>query len=314
MIQEAMIRKLVDYILLNACSVNSSGYYSGKAGMALALFEAARYLQDEYMEEQAFDLLQEALLSKTNDISFENGLSGIGYTLLYLIENNFIEADFDELYHEQFEKIITNFNEIEKQPSQLLMEIRMIYFLAASKRLHPDERVCKIIRRIFEANELYLVIQFSDFRDINYISNKNRVLEVFENYLKAVYDCKYSEYSRVVLSDYAKLYRSGRIISSFRVAYYLEKLDVDGQYKDVIESNSRFSMLGNLNTISLRSCMELEKLTADDIVLSQLTAGADEELEKIILQRIPQDAFKAGYEQGISRLLIYVTNKSHELL
>lgn len=315
MMQEATLRKLVDYILFNACSVDSSGYYNGKAGMALALFEAARYLQDEYIEEQAFDLLQEALLSKADDISFENGLSGIGYVLFYLIENHFIEADFDELYNKQFEKIIIDFEEIKQQPPQLLMAISLTYFLAIAKRLHPDDqRVHGIMRSLFEANELYLVIQFSDFEDVRYANNKTRVLEVFENYLKAVCDCKYSEYSRVVLSDYAKLYRSGRIISSFKVAYYLEKLDMDGQYRDVIASNSRFSMTGNPTAMSLKSCIELEKLTGNDTVLSQLTAGTDEELEKIILQLIPQDAFKAGYGQGISRLLFYLTSKSHELL
>ena len=90
MINETKIRKLIDYTLLNACSINSSGLYNGKAGIALALFEVARYLQDEYIEEQAFDLLQEALVSKTEDISFENGLSGIGYVLLYLIENEWL--------------------------------------------------------------------------------------------------------------------------------------------------------------------------------------------------------------------------------
>lgn len=44
MINEATIRKIVDYMLLNACSINSSGLYSGKAGIALTLFEVARYL------------------------------------------------------------------------------------------------------------------------------------------------------------------------------------------------------------------------------------------------------------------------------
>lgn len=35
------VRRLVDYVLLNSCSVNSSGLYNGKAGMALALFEVS---------------------------------------------------------------------------------------------------------------------------------------------------------------------------------------------------------------------------------------------------------------------------------
>ncbi len=51
MINKATILKLVDYCLLNACSVNSSGLYNGKAGIALALFDVARYLQDEYIND-----------------------------------------------------------------------------------------------------------------------------------------------------------------------------------------------------------------------------------------------------------------------
>lgn len=315
MTQEVIIRKLVDYILLNACSVNSSGYYNGKAGMALALFEAARYLQDEYIEEQAFELLQEALLCKIGDITFENGLSGIGYVLLYLIENKFIEADFDELYSEQFEKIIMDFTKMKHQPIQLLMLIEMTYFFTVAKTHRSDDkRIHEILKSLFEANELYLVTQFFDFEDISYVNNKSRVLEVFEKYLTAVCYCEYFEHSRVVLSNYAKLYRHDRIMSSVKVACYLEKLDKERQYRDVIDSNRRFSMLGNLDTMSLRSRIELDKLTGDDVVLCQLTMGTSEELEKNILQLIPRNTFKAGYEQGISRLLIYLTNKNHELL
>lgn len=81
--------------------------------MALALFEVSRYLQDEYIEEQAFDLLQEALLSKSEDISFENGLSGIGYVLIYLLENKFIEGDFEELFESKLEKIFVKLEKIE---------------------------------------------------------------------------------------------------------------------------------------------------------------------------------------------------------
>ena len=73
-----VVRKLCDYILLNAYSVNSTGLYNGKAGFALCLFDVAYKLHDEYLEEQAYELLQEALLSRNEDISFENGLSGMG--------------------------------------------------------------------------------------------------------------------------------------------------------------------------------------------------------------------------------------------
>ena len=72
------IRILASHLHSNAVNINSSGLYAGKAGVALALFEAAHFLRDNEMEDVAFALLQEALISNTDDIGFENGLSGRG--------------------------------------------------------------------------------------------------------------------------------------------------------------------------------------------------------------------------------------------
>ena len=51
-------------------------------------------------------ILQQSLIFKDQNYSFENGLSGVGYVLCYLINNRFIEADFDEIFGKQFENII----------------------------------------------------------------------------------------------------------------------------------------------------------------------------------------------------------------
>lgn len=172
MVNEGIIRKIVDYILLNACSVNSSGLYNGKAGIAWALFETARFLQDEYIEEQAFELLKEALISKTDDMGFENGLSGIGYVLLYLIKNDFIDADFDELFDEQYEKILSGFEKVKENPNATLNAIYLNNFLNAAKPYRSlDKRINEVMKSIFETNELYLAIQFFDFKDIHYITS-----------------------------------------------------------------------------------------------------------------------------------------------
>lgn len=56
--------------MLNLCSVNSSELYNGKASMALALFEATKYLHDEKVEDKAFRLLQESLVIEKKDYSF----------------------------------------------------------------------------------------------------------------------------------------------------------------------------------------------------------------------------------------------------
>lgn len=315
MINEATIRKITDYILLNACSINSSGLYNGKAGMSWALFEAARNLQDEYIEEQAFVLLQEALVSKTNDVSLENGISGIGYVLLYLIKNDFIDADFGELFGGQLEKILTAFKKTKEDRNRYLNALKLNYFLNAVKPYYPsDKRIDEIMKRIFEANELYLAIQFFDFKDINYINNKASLLSKFETYLKTVYDCGYENYSQVVLDNYTDLYRSGRVKSSYKIAHYLEKLNKEGKYKDVISENKRFSILDNVNNISLADRIELSQLTDNNKYLNPLFTEKESEIEKVILRLIPPVILKAGYEQGLSRLLIYLTNKKTILL
>lgn len=132
-INEALIKKAAEHVMLNSCSVSSSGLFKGKAGMSLALFEVARFLEDEYIEDQALQTLQESLLTKTNDPGFENGLSGIGYVLLYLTKNKLVEADFDELFgdklqfiYEHADKLCDDFITNGVLP---MCDMRMIYFL-----------------------------------------------------------------------------------------------------------------------------------------------------------------------------------------
>lgn len=99
-------KKLTDFILLNGYSCNASGLYYGKAGIALALFELARFYKSDYLEHHAFEILQESLLTKTQNIDFANGLSGIGYSLQYLIRQNYIDTNYNELFGDQHRKII----------------------------------------------------------------------------------------------------------------------------------------------------------------------------------------------------------------
>lgn len=100
-----LINKIADYVLLNAYSLNSSGFYNGKAGVSLALFEVARLMEDDYLEEHAFELLQEALLYKGGDMGFNDGYSGISFVFHYLNDYNFVEADISELFGEQEQKL-----------------------------------------------------------------------------------------------------------------------------------------------------------------------------------------------------------------
>lgn len=307
---EIIIRKIVDHILLNACSVNLSGLYNGKAGMALALFESARYLQDEYINEQAVNLLQEALLTKTENVGFEDGLGGIGYVLLYLMHENLVDIDFGDLFGEQHDRILV-YAESVKEPSCL---IRLNYYLTEIKLLTlANSKVERVIKAIFKAFEFNLYSQFRESKIIHSPCNKTILLSKFECYLKTICDCNYAGYSHSLLQGYAELYRSGRIKSSFSVAYYLEKLGLSDKYNDVIVSNRQYGSQGYLlKHTSLRSLIEYAQLSCDTrFINSSMMSG---NIEKAFLRHIPHGTFIAGYEQGLSRLLIYLANEKAELL
>lgn len=241
MIQKAALQELIDYILLNTYKVKSNGLYNGKAGLSLSLFVASDYLQDERLEDKAFDLLQKSLITKSKDFSFENGWSGIGYALLYLIENKLLEADFDEIFGEQHEEIIKSYKNIDKEPIRLINSLQVIYYFSKILNIkREDVRLQKIIKKIMEGVEMFLIVHFNDFADIRYINDKASVLNIYETYLKLVDYSDYKYLSESVLKDYVELYRKGRIVSSLTTGIYLNKILKKNHiknYEDVIRNN-----------------------------------------------------------------------------
>lgn len=323
MINELIIRKLVDYILLNASFVNLPGLYNGKAGIALALFEAARFLQDEKIEDKAFELFQECLVRPTNDYSFENGLSGIGYVLIYLITYKFIDADFNEIFKEQCEKIISDLDNIDKHPEKLLLSLKITYFLSVLKSVHyEDIRINQIVEKIFQGAELYLSLQFFDWKNIYYINRKTDVLQIYETYLKLIDFTGYINFSSYLMNSYAALYRAERIASSLPTGYYLNSIMRQNnitQYRDVIENNVNYGLKDiNPNLLFLEQKINLTKIIEninkvegdDKLVDIDCFGGNFEKIKRTIRHNHPL----YGYQYGLARYLIYSVNKKTTLL
>ena len=120
-------------------------------------------------------------------------------TLLQLpfITNKLIDADFEDLFGDQREAIIKHFENIDKQPDKLLVSYKIIYFLFVLDKLQKqDERIYSIIEKIFQGLELYLSLQFFDWKNIYYINSKDYVLQMYEAYLKLVDFCNYKYFSQ----------------------------------------------------------------------------------------------------------------------
>lgn len=325
MTQKDNIRTLVEFILQNIEAVNSTGLYNGKAGLSLSLFQASRHLQDEELEDIGFRLLQESLITKNNDISFENGLAGIGYTLLYLIENKYLEANFKEIFEEQYEILLKSLKYIEKEPFKLVYSMPVIYFLSKVSRFE-DERVRVIIKKIFEGSELFLAVQFQDFDNIYYINKKIGVLHIYKAYLKLINYTGYTSFSHSLLRDYADLYKKGKILSSLEIGFYLKEIttlcNIKG-YEYVVSENINNGIKNlYLDTLSLKEKIDLAQI-ANKIVdkniseynlLPEIENIHSKKVMQTLLLTVEGKALPQCYGAGLARLLIYCINNQTELL
>lgn len=102
----SIIKELTNFMLLNGYASNKPGLMYGKTGIALSLFELASLSKDSSIEEYALDFLREALATDMKDYSFVSGKSGIAWTLLFLINNHLIAANYQELYGIEHQSII----------------------------------------------------------------------------------------------------------------------------------------------------------------------------------------------------------------
>lgn len=291
--------------------------------MALALFEVSRYLQDEYIEEQAFDLLQEALLSKSEDISFENGLSGIGYVLIYLLENKFIEGDFEELFEAELEKIFVKLEKLKNYSSneQIASFLKIIYFLISIEKYTNDKKRIYFINFFCEKTNIFLEKYISNL-DMKF----NRCLKddfatFFETYVKVITYCApHFRPSLVALKGYSRLYKKNKLVSNFLIGHYLciiSSTTEDNQYLKNVGETNKIIAIKNLrpNLISLSQRIDLLCLLYQykenfkeliDLLERNVFVDTKEDvLEKTLLQSINPVNCIASYQHGISRFLLY---------
>lgn len=318
------VHKLTDYILLNSCSTSSLGLYNGKAGMALALFEVAKSLQDEYIEEQASELLQESLLSKNDDIGFENGLSGIGYVLLYLIENNFVDANFEELFGDNLFKIINTIKDwkTKQLSTHIFTNIKVVYFLNEIARISADEEITSYVELFSITAEKMLIKEFKDENNTHFLNSsiKADVLKYFEDYLKVAYHCESFKPSLSVLRFYTLAYQNSKYTSNFFIGHYLHTLTqkIGGKEMETIAEINKKNGIKNMHPETMLLSQQLDLLYLlssfyQDSYPEQVSL-LEEKLydpreksirEKDLFMSIQPSNYIAGYQYGIARLLLY---------
>lgn len=314
----SIIRKIADYVLLNAYSTKVSGLYNGKAGMALAMFEVSRALQDEYYEEQAMELLQESLLSQTDDIGYDNGLSGIGFVLCHLIEQGFVEANFEELFGSQLIKIKSQMSQMldkKEKWADTLNHIKIVRFLNDVYSKTKDEEAKTIAESLVELASRVICKN---------LSSGNRQIALATMPLLCTYMALLAE-SNLIFDDSLKVMKTfydaqdvilparGFLIN-YNMSRLTSKLKCERWHK-IANINAKIAMRSlSLETLSFMQHMELlgvlnlhhEMYDKERHKLEQRLFNICNEntLEHILLREIGIPGYVASYKSGLSGYLI----------
>ena len=102
------LRRIANFVCLKTSFVSSLGLYNGRMGHLLFLAHYTHFSKSPYYNELAEQFIDE-ICSRIKDdlpINFATGLCGIAWGILYLLQNNFIEGDPNDILYEIDKKIM----------------------------------------------------------------------------------------------------------------------------------------------------------------------------------------------------------------
>lgn len=317
-INENIVRKLADYVMFNTCSTSSYSLYSGKSGMALSLFETAGFLHDEYIEEQAFQTLQEALLTRTKDISFENGLCGIGYELIYLIRNTMLEADLEELFEENLQII---YNTLEKEIDSTNpinnKNMRVMHFLRSHYQYNGDKRALRMWNELLDLYGKSLISMLRTGAG----KIKYDFLFSLEVYLEMLRRSEVPFIAEELIDTYLVQYEKGVWISRYNIGYTLYKIASETDNKKWMkysihqidtalrEINPHRMSLMSMIDFLFRVYPAAEAIIKYRNVADYLFEVNEPDWSLKLSASIATSCAKASYQTGIARLLLAAINE-----
>lgn len=315
-----VVKELADYVMLNSVATDSTSLYYGRAGMSICLFETSRFLNDEYIEDYAFKLLQQSLLNEKNDIRFDAGLSGIGYALAYLIRNDFIDADFFDVFHTQHNIIVDEFLR-QRYDDMVLKDLviqwqSLLYFYYI-----PDERLTLKAMELHDICIEKFRTEWNAMRKNTTTTDKEFIFSLWKMYLRVLpflnqqYPCQH-------IKEYIGLLKDGIIKRDIQPLYYISAIYLkkyDSFFStDRIEYNiSDFYLIDSLNVKDM-FCLPYEfKENVQNSIRKMFDNISIEELEKNITRQLGFSSNSAGLSFGVSGLilgLICIVTKNRHII
>ena len=120
----ALLSIISEKLLLKDSFSENIGLLNGKTGIAIFFFHYAKFIKNRDYNDFACELVGEIYkeINTCLTCDFSDGLCGIGWGMLYLMEQNFIEGDPDEVLEEIDHYLVQNCLDMLKK-SKILYDI-----------------------------------------------------------------------------------------------------------------------------------------------------------------------------------------------
>lgn len=93
-IKNSVLQSIANTLGMYVYHIDNNGLVNGKTGIMLYLYCYSRYVEEEYYEDFAGELLDGMLkVSRLLPPDFEEGLAGVGWGVDWLIKHDFVEGD-----------------------------------------------------------------------------------------------------------------------------------------------------------------------------------------------------------------------------
>lgn len=100
--KDTTLVRIAKLLMLHSSFIGDLGFMNGKMGIALFFYHLSRYTDKKIYDDFAGELIDEIYTEIHNHYpsNFRNGLCGIAWGIEYLIQNQFVEADANEVLYD----------------------------------------------------------------------------------------------------------------------------------------------------------------------------------------------------------------------
>jgi len=179
------LHRISNTLMINGGFLGNSGLYSGEMGLVLFFYHYARSIKNEIYSEYGANLFRtiQNKISLNTPINYKLGLSGIGSTIEYLVQNGFMDANIDEMLEAFDQRIFLTYN-LPQLPIDIIVDFGYYaLWRMAGNSIRKDTIIKPIMLQIIKIMKEWQKSQnikhptVSFFKDI--VSSRNNIPDRF---------------------------------------------------------------------------------------------------------------------------------------